>query len=217
MNSLFPRQHKGKFEREGITDGEGVAGGTEGAVDEGAERERAAERAEDLSEQDGDVVGVGVAAVESGVEGAGGAGAPLEVLLQLPPLRPPHGGVLGLVLRPGLAGGFARDGIVLAAVGSRRNGGERARAGRPEVEGDEAPRCRRHQEPRAREERINSVRRRVTVRRLITDGRFRSVRCLVRAFQLQQTRLVRIRSLWIHITGLLNLSRLQSLSPCYSR
>ena len=137
-----------KKKKKGDTHGEGVAGGAEGAVDEGAEGQRAAERGEDLAEQDGDVVGVGVAAVEIGVEGALRAGAPLEVLLQLPPLRPPHAGVLGLGPRLGLPGGFARDHVVLAAV---RNAGERLRGGWPEVEGDEAPRCHRHQsnQPRA--------------------------------------------------------------------
>lgn len=60
---------KGRGAQGGITDGEGVAGGAEGAVDEGAEREWAAERGEDLAEHDWDVVGVGVAEVEVGVEG----------------------------------------------------------------------------------------------------------------------------------------------------
>jgi hypothetical protein len=55
-NSLCARPRTCKWEGNGITDGEGVAGGAEGAVDEGAERQRAAERGEDLAEQDGDVL-----------------------------------------------------------------------------------------------------------------------------------------------------------------
>lgn len=123
-----------------------MAGRAEGAVDEGAERERAAERGEDLAEHDGDVLRVGVPPVEAGVEGGAGARAPLEVLLQRPPLLPL---TAVLVPRPGLArplprSGSARDGVVLAAAVGSGNGGGEGMRGRAEVEGEEAPREHRH-------------------------------------------------------------------------
>jgi hypothetical protein len=121
-----------------------VPGGAEGAVDEGAERAGPAEGGEDLAEQHGDVVRVAVAAVEVGVEGGRGARAPLEVLLQRPPLQPLA--ALTGSLRPGPGsglghpGGLARDRVMLAAAvrnrdGNGGGGGERAR-GRAGVEGE---------------------------------------------------------------------------------
>jgi hypothetical protein len=120
------------------TDGDRVPGGAECAVDEGAEWVGPAKGGEDLAEQDRHVVLVGAATVQVGVEGGGGAGAPLEMLLQsslLPPLP-----TLGLRLGLGLPGGFASDRVVLAAAAGDGDS-ERARGGAGvvvEVKGEEA-------------------------------------------------------------------------------
>lgn len=123
------------------THGEGVSCGAEGAVDEGAERAGPAEGGEDLAKQDGDVVLVGAPTVKVGVEGSRGTGAPLEMLLQCPPLLQLATFArlrLGLGLGLGFPRGLARDRVMLsAAVWGRdgNTGGERARV---EVEGEEA-------------------------------------------------------------------------------
>ena len=125
-----------------------MPGGAEGAVNEGAERAGPAEGGEDLAEQHRHVVRVAVASVQVGVEGGRGARAPLEVLLQRPPLQPLAALVARLRLRLGLGlpGGLARDRIVLAAAVRNRNGSggscERARGlagAEGEVEGEEPP------------------------------------------------------------------------------
>jgi hypothetical protein len=113
------------------TDGDGVPGGAECAVDEGAERAGPAEGGYDLAEQDGDVVLVGAATIQVSVEGGGGAGTPLEMFLQRSPLP-----ALGL----GLPSGLASDRVVLAAAAGDGDS-ERARGGAGvvvEMKGEEA-------------------------------------------------------------------------------
>ena len=125
-----------------------MPGGAEGAVNEGAERAGPEEGGEDLAEQHRHVVRVAVASVQVGVEGGRGARAPLEVLLQRPPLQPLAALVARLRLRLGLGlpGGLAGDRIVLAAAVRNRDGsgsgGESAcgfAGADGEVEGEEAP------------------------------------------------------------------------------
>lgn len=119
------------------THGEGVSCGAEGAVDEGAERAGPAEGGEDLAKQDGDMVLVGAPTVQVGIEGSCGTGAPLEMLLQRPPMLP-LAALARLRLGLGFPRGLARDRVMLSVAVRGRDGNTGGERTRLEVEGEEA-------------------------------------------------------------------------------